>query len=137
MKRIPEVFFGGLFVSLLVTMGLTGCQSDADKVSENLSTDAEQFKVQRRITFINGITDRNMLTIEGLCSFERESGQLIVICKTGPGKQYVKDVLGLADNVSYIIEQAKENASSVSKYHYKVVLKPENALPAFDVELGE
>jgi hypothetical protein len=38
--------------------------------------------------------------------------------------------------VTYIVEQANENASSVSKYHYKVVLKPENALPSFDVELG-
>lgn len=119
----------------LATVGLTGCVSDADRVSENLSTDAEQFKVQRRITIINNITDRNMLTIEGLCSFEQSGHRIDAVCKTGPSS-YVKDVAYMGDNATALIEQATEDASQVSKYHYKVVLKPENALPSFDVELG-
>lgn len=126
---------GAAVIAAISIGGLTACTSDADRVRQNINTEADQFKVQRRITFINGITDRYMLTIEGLCSFDRDGGQLTVLCETGPGR-YVKDTLGLADNVTYIVEQADENASSVSKYHYKVVLKPENALPSFDVELG-
>lgn len=114
---------------------LTGCTSDADRVSENISTEAEQFKVQRRVTVINNITDKIILTVEGLCSFESGGGEVEAVCKTGPGT-YVKNVAILGDNATALIEQANGDASEVSKYHYKVVLKPQNALPSFDVELG-
>ena len=57
-------------VATLGLVGLTGCTSDADMVSENLSTDAEQFKIQRQIVFYNGITGEYLLEINGRCSVE-------------------------------------------------------------------
>jgi len=45
-------------IALLSTLGLTGCVSDADVASENLSKSAEQFEINRRIVFFNGITDK-------------------------------------------------------------------------------
>ena len=41
------------------TFGLvaTGCSSDADVASENLSKAADNFEVNRRIVMFNGITD--------------------------------------------------------------------------------
>jgi hypothetical protein len=110
----------------------TGCSSDADIASKNLSTAADNFEIQRRIIFVNGITDKYLLVIEGRCSlgnFDAER-ELSVTCKIGE-EQFVKHFLGLSDNVTYVVEQTK--AASVSEYHYRVVFKPEAIVPDIDV----
>jgi hypothetical protein len=48
---------------------IAGC-SAADTASWNISQDSDNFKVTRRVTFVNGITDKYLLTIEGLCSIK-------------------------------------------------------------------
>jgi len=50
----------------IVLMG-QGC-SDADIASSNLSVAADNFEINRRIVFYNGISGEYILTIEGLCS---------------------------------------------------------------------
>ena len=52
----------------VATVGLTGCQGDAQIASSNLSKAADQFEVNRRVVFYNGITGEYILTVEGLCS---------------------------------------------------------------------
>lgn len=113
-------------VAATLGAALTGCSSDATTVSKNLSTDAEQFKIARQIVFFNGITDKYLLTIEGLCSIEPISGRLEVTCKVGEGA-YTKDFLGLSDNVSYFAHQIAPAKSD--PYHYKVIFKPELIVP--------
>jgi len=113
---------------------LAGCTSDADKVSENLSTAAEQFEIERRVTAINGITDSVMLEIQGRCSIEDDGNQLEVTCKIGPN-EYAKHFVGLSDNVTYVTQQLGTVDASV--YHHRVLIKPENLLPEFDYEAGE
>ena len=111
--------------------GLSSC-SDADVASHNLSKAADQFEVQRRIVFYNGITNEYMLSIEGLCSlgnFDAER-ELSVTCKIGPST-YKKHFLGLSDNVTYFVEQME--ASKVDSYHYKVLFRPSIILPDIDV----
>lgn len=117
---------------------LAGCSTDADTASKNLSVAAEQFEVDRRVVFFNGITDKYLLTIEGRCSIESGnttgvSGALEVTCKTGEN-EYKKHFLGLSDNVSYFVEQLKE--SSVDVYHYRVIFKPQIIVPDIDLEIG-
>lgn len=117
---------------------LSGCASDADRASENLSREAEQFQVNRRIVFFNGITDKYLLSVEGRCSVETKDsalgGSLEVTCRIGPD-QYKKHFLGLSDNVSYFVEQLEP--VDVSVYHYKVIFKPENIIPDLSVQTGK
>lgn len=117
--------------ALLLLIG-AGC-SDADMASYNLSKDADNFKVERRIVFYNGITGEYMLSIEGRCSLGNSdpSGQLSVTCKTGEDA-YKKHFLGLSDNVTYFVEQVE--ARDVSVYNYKVVFKPSVIIPDVDVK---
>ena len=61
---------------------------------------ADNFEVNRRIVFYNGITDKYILVIEGRCSITDSMGQLEVLCKTGDST-YKKHFLGLSDNVTY------------------------------------
>lgn len=108
-----------------------GCASDADVASENLSKAAEQFEVNRRVVFFNGITDTYLLSIEGRCSIEDQGDQLEVTCKTAADR-YNKQYLGLSDNVSYFVEQLDD--VNVDAYHYRVIFKPETIIPDPDLE---
>jgi hypothetical protein len=110
---------------------LAGCTSESDTVSHNLSKEADEFQVNRRIVFFNGITDTYLLTIEGACSITDEGNQLEVICKIGDDA-YKKHFLGLSDNVSYFVEQLE--AVDVDAYHYTVVFRPETIVPDIDLQ---
>lgn len=108
-----------------------GCgDTDADVASENLSKAAEQFEIDRRIVFYNGITDKYMLVIEGKCSIEDEGRQLEVTCKLPNSGGFKKHYLGLSDNVTYITEQLA--GAEVSTSQYRVIFKPEVLIPDFD-----
>lgn len=123
---------------VLVSLGVLSSCSDADIASSNLSVAADNFQVNRRVIFFNGITDKYLLTIEGLCSLGNQdtSDQLTVTCKTGPGL-FKKHFLGLSDNVSYMVEQLEPQP--VSTYHYRVIFKPQAIIPDIDFkgDLGE
>lgn len=111
---------------------LTGCDADAsDVASHNISKDADNFRVERRIVFLNGITDKNLLSIEGLCSIADQGTQLEVTCKTGDN-EYKKHFLGLSDNVTYFAEHME--ASNVDEYHYKVIFRPETIAPSIEMD---
>lgn len=120
-----------LLLILTLAIVFAGC-SDADTVSYNLSQAADNFEINRRIVFYNGITGEYMLTIEGLCSLGNSdpSGQLSVTCQTG-AKDFKKHFLGLSDNVTYFVEQV--DAAKASPYHYRVVFKPSLIIP--DIEI--
>ncbi len=107
---------------------LTGCTSDADVASENISKDADNFGVNRRIVAVNGITDKYILSVEGWCNIVDEENQLEITCKVGGG--FKKHFVGLSDNTTYFVEQLE--AANVSTDHYKVIFKPSTIIP--DVE---
>ena len=105
-----------------------GCD-DAVVASRNLKKAADNFEVDRRIIFYNGITNDYMLTIEGRCALEDQGIQLEVTCMLGE-TDYRKHFLGLSDNVTYFAEQLSQG--DVSAYHYRLTFKPQVILPDFD-----
>lgn len=128
-KRVAALIAGASL--LTAVFGLTGC-SDADVASSNLSKAADNFEINRRIVFYNGITGEYMLSVEGLCSLgsATETKAVTVTCKTGPA-EYKKHFLGLSDNVTYFAEQVA--AAKASQYQYRVVFKPLAIVP--DIEI--
>jgi hypothetical protein len=127
-EQLRSIFAGLACLGLSLTVA--AC-SDADVASRNLSKAADQFEINRRIVFYNGITGGYILTIEGLCSLG--SGQstksLTVTCKTG-ADAYKKHFLGLSDNVTYFAEQIEPAKANV--YHYRVIFKPSVIIPDID-----
>ena len=105
-----------------------GCD-DAKIASRNLSKAAENFEIDRRIIFYNGITDTYMLTIDGRCAIDDQGKQLEVVCKVSQNA-YKKHFLGLSDNVTYFAEQLE--TADASAYHYRVTFKPQTILPDID-----
>jgi uncharacterized protein YxeA len=121
-----------LFVVVLFALLVSGC-AKADVASRNLSTAADNFEVNRRIIFYNGITGEYMLTIEGLCSlgnYDTTGAELSVTCKTGENS-FKKHYLGLSDNVTYFAEQIE--SVKTDPYYYRVIFRPSVIVP--DVEL--
>ena len=124
---------GLVMAALFICLLGTGCSTDADLASYNLSKDADQFKILRRIVFYNGITGDYILTIEGYCSLGNDDteNKRTVTCKTG-NDSYKKHLLGLSDNVTYFAEQLESRDVSVD--HYKVIFKPATIIPDVDIK---
>lgn len=122
-----------LIVSAILLSSLLAACTEADTVSENLSKSADSFEVNRRVVFFNGITDKYLLTIEGLCSLGNSDSakRLSVTCKVGED-QYKKHYLGLSDNVSFFVEQTEANKED--PFHYKVLFRPESIIPDIDLQ---
>lgn len=120
------------FIALaIIAASLSACQSDADVASHNLSKAADQFEINRRVVFYNGITGDYMLSIEGLCSLGNydKAREVSVTCKVGPSV-YKKHFLGLSDNVTFFVEQ--RDPAAANTYHYRVIFKPQSILPDVD-----
>jgi len=127
MKRLLTI--GAL--TMLLAAG--SCEPAADIASRNLSVAADNFEIPRRITFYNGITDNVVLVMEGFCSLGNTDTELrmSVTCKTGLRK-YIKNFLGLSDNVFFVSEQLE--AVSVSEFHYRMVFRPQSLIPDIDFQ---
>ncbi len=121
-----------ILVIIIMLALLTACASEATIASKNTSMAADQFQIERRIVFYNGITGDYILSIEGLCSLGNydSAGELSVTCKTGPTK-YKKHFLGLSDNVTYFAEQLEP--AEVDVYRYKVIFSPTVIIPDIDL----
>lgn len=123
-------------LGLCLTGVVAGCSSDADKVNKNIGKACEQFECQRKIVGINGITDKVLLEVEGRCSLEQNGSlprNLEVICKQGPNN-YKKHFIGLSDNVTWISTQVE--GLDADEYRTRIILKPQNLVPDFDLVTG-
>lgn len=123
-----------IIVLFIMVMALCGCSTDAETVTYNIKKDAEQFKVIRRVIFINNITGEYLFQAEGNCSVEtnNEASRLELTCKTGEDK-YKVHYFGLSDNTSYLVEQMEWREAD--KYRYKIIFKPKSIVPiTVDVE---
>jgi len=130
-KRMKKFLY--IIGLLMLLLALTGCD-DAMIASQNLVKAADNFEINRRVVFFNGITDNYLLEIEGKCSINADmlDKQLEVICKTGEG-QYKKHFLGLSDNIAYFVEHLEP--TSASAYHYRVIFKPQAIVPDIDLRV--
>jgi hypothetical protein len=130
--KLRNALIGACMLAMVpLMMGNSGCFSDADVASENISRAADQFEIMRRVVFYNGITGEYMLEMQGLCSLGNfdSVGRMSVTCKVGP-EAYKKHYLGLSDNVTFFVEQV--DGAEVSAYHYRVIFKPQTILPDID-----
>lgn len=129
MKKV----FGLILISVLAII-LTAC-TEADTVNNNIDKSSDSFEVNRRIVFFNGITDKYLLTIEGLCSLNvNDNATLRVTCKTDKD-EYKRHYLGLSDNVSYFVEQI--DGANVDPFHYRVIFRPESIVPDIDIQTSK
>ena len=105
-----------------------GCQTESQKVSYNLSQEADNFNVIRQLTVINCIEGDVLFQMTGKMAItaDTEDNQLEVIVEDEDG-YYQKHFVGLSDNVTYVVEQL--NVKNVSKYKYTLNYNPKMWIP--------
>lgn len=115
---------------LMATMilSLTGC-SEADRVSYNLSKEADNFNIVRQLTVINCIEGDVLFQMTGKMSITADTvdNQLEVVVEDEG--TYVKHFVGLSDNVTYTIEDLNLGENEVNKYKYTLNFNPNMWLP--------
>lgn len=122
MKKALLIGFLALF-----SVGLSSCRQ-SEKVSRNLSLEADNFNNVRQITVINCLKGDVLFQMTGKMSItaDMEDNQLEVIVEDEDGK-YKKHFIGLSDNVTYVVEDI--TAGDVSKYKYTLNYNPDMWIP--------
>lgn len=120
---------GLLLAVILTACTITGCGSQASRVSYNLSKEADNFNVVRQLTVINCIGGDVLFQMTGKMSItaDRADNQLEIIVEDDG--VYVKHFVGLSDNVTYIVEDLNLGANDVSKYKYTLNFNPKMWIP--------
>lgn len=113
---------------LMCSILLTGCQTEASRVSYNLSQEAENFNVIRQLTVINCLEGDVLFQMTGKLSITADipDNQLEIIVENENGN-YKKHFVGLSDNVTYVVEDIGVN--DVSKYKFTLNYNPKMWLP--------
>ena len=112
----------------IIVFSLSGCmQTEADKVSYNVSQEAENFNVLRRFAVINTRTDKVEFELVGAFSRENvKQNEVSIVVELEDGT-YKKHIIGLNENTMYVIEDL--GGAKVNKYKYEVNYIPESIVP--------
>ena len=123
----------GIILAIVMVGGLVGCSTEAERVSYNLSQQADNFNVVRQLTVINCIEGDVLFQMTGKMSITADTAdkQLEIIVEDGG--TYVKHFVGLSDNVTYVVEDLNLGANAVSKYKYTLNFNPNMWIP-YNVE---
>ena len=111
-----------ILLSFILVISMAGCRQ-ADRVSHNLSKQADNFNEVRTITVINCLQGDTIFQMTGKMSITADTAdnQLEVVVEDENG-EYKKHFIGLSDNVTYVIEDITSN--DVSNYRYTLNFNP-------------
>lgn len=110
---------------------LAACQDDATTANQNLTREADNFKVMRNIVFYNTWQDVEVVSVTGYCSIEDKTTKLWVTCKDADGIK--RHQLGRSEQLTYFMTQIE--SVDVSLYHTKIIWKPQAFIPDIDIRV--
>lgn len=119
-------FLGVLLGLTIMGATLTAC-TEADKVSNNVSQEADNFNVLRRFAVINTRTDKVEFELVGAFSLEANSGKKIKLIVETKDGTYKKHSIGMNRDSMYVVEDL--GGAKVNKYKYEVNYIPESIVP--------
>ncbi len=127
MKRFVAIIVA-LVVLGVVAVSMSGCGRQSAVVSRNVSKEADNFNVMRRLTVINTRTDKCLLQMTGKISIEDVTDGIAVLVEVDRDKGiYQKHWVYLNENTMYTVEDL--NGVSVSKYAYELEFMPQELVP--------
>lgn len=121
-KRIVSIV---LLIVMVATL-ITGC-TEAEQVSYNVSQEADNFNVTRRITVINMRTDKPIFELIGNFSLQNSTTNELEVIVESEKNVYRKHYIYLNDWTMYVVEDV--SGAYVDKFHYEVNFLPEQIVP--------
>lgn len=116
-----------MIMVLVIALSLCACSTQADRVSYNISQQADNFNVTRRLAVINIRSDEPVFELVGNFSLGNNmSNELEVTVEVAPG-QYKKHFVYLNEWTMYVVEDV--TGAFVDNYHYEVNFLPEMFIP--------
>ena len=130
---MKKKILSSLILIIMMSFLLTGCETEAQRISYNLSQEADNFNVVRQLTVINCIGGDVLFQMTGKMSIKADTSdnQLEIIVEDDG--TYVKHFVGLSDNVTYVVEDLNLGDNAVSKYKYTLNFNPNMWIP-YNVE---
>lgn len=116
----------GTIAFALTLIVLSGC-TEADRVSTNLAQESDNFNVVRKVTVLNAITNDTMFEMTGKMSIKADTADKQLEIVVEDNGKYQKHIIGLSDNVSYIVQDL--DVKDVDKYHYSINFNPKMWVP--------
>ncbi|MBD9966468.1 hypothetical protein IHQ39_13265 [Enterococcus faecalis] len=111
---------------ITLSTSLSAC-TEAEKVSYNVSQEADNFNVVRRVAVINTRTDKVEFEVIGNISVDTsDKNKLVIIAETGKD-MYKKHLVNMTDWNMYVVEDLE--GADVNKYKYEVNYMPESIIP--------
>lgn len=116
-----------LILMLVVCIGMFSSCRQAERVSYNVSLQADNFNVLRRIAVVNARTDTPMFELVGYFALSNSgSKELEITCQTGQN-EYKKHYVYLNEWTLYVVEDL--SGAKVDPYHYEINYLPEMIAP--------
>ncbi|HFE9852933.1 TPA: hypothetical protein ACGBG5_003479 [Enterococcus faecalis] len=116
-----------VLLSLFMLVGILSACTEAEKVSHNVSQEADNFNVIRRVAVINMRTDKVEFEVIGNISVDTsDKGKLVIIAETAKGV-YKKHLINMTNWNMYVVEDLA--GAEVNKYKYEVNYMPESIIP--------
>lgn len=133
MKKSRKFTVCLLVVLAAIFMVLPGCQRESDRVSHNLSLEADNFNVARKLTVINQRTDTILFQMTGNFSVGNDSdGDLDIIGENKDGTYY-KHFVRMSSEITYIVEDL--GTTKTNKYQYQINFNPNMIIPVQPTEI--
>ena len=118
--------FVGATMLAATLLALSGC-TEAERVSTNLAQESDNFNVVRKVTVLNAITNDTMFEMTGKMSIKADTADKQLEIVVEDNGKYQKHIIGLSDNVSYVVQDL--DVKDVDKYHYSINFNPKMWVP--------
>lgn len=134
-NRTRDILRFMLFILVIVlligmpTMFLTTGCDEVDRVQYNISREADNFNIVRRVTIIDCITGDVLFQMSGRMSVIADTVDDQLEIYVEDGGTYQKHIIGLSDNVTYVVEDLNLGANDVSRYRYTINFNPNMWIP--------
>ena len=128
MKNLKSKTLKTFGVAVLATtlLALSGC-TEAERVSSNLALESDNFNVVRKVTVLNAITNDTMFEMTGKMSIKADTADKQLEIVVEDNGKYQKHIIGLSDNVSYVVQDL--DVKDIDKYHYSINFNPKMWVP--------
>jgi outer membrane lipoprotein-sorting protein len=126
MKKV----LGVILVALTVLVLFTGC-TQAERVSSNLSQQADNFNVTRQLTVINTRAEDGNISVlfqmTGNFSIQKTGDGDVDVIGENPDGTFYKHFVYLSQDVTYVVQDL--DSTTVNKHKFEINFNPKMIIP--------